>query len=387
MVRITEKHESFRTYFKEKDGDPFQFIENNVEIPLEVIDISTLKNEEKELEIKTIIERERKNHFDLARVPLFRVKLVKQEKNYWYFIFNMHHIISDGWSYEILEKDFRHFYEIYRAGQEAHTDILPLQYKDFAAWQNCLIQSPGLKEKAHRFWTNKLKKGFTQFYLPGDFARTKSNSTAAVYRAVVNNEIKDRLRCLAADNNTTLFIVMFSVFNWLLARYSGRKDIVCGIISAGREHVGLQDIVGFFINSLLSKIEVSPEEEFDQFLRRMDMEIMELFQYQSYPLELILDELKMPYPEISVCFNMLNMQETSLEKELEAIEPEHMEALGKAKFDLVLYAIEYKNGIELNWNYRDSLLKSRTMEILAGGYLELLGVVTFAGEKDESDLE
>jgi non-ribosomal peptide synthetase component F len=232
-----------------------------------------------------------------------------------------------------------------------------------------------------------LEKGFAPFHLPGDFERTKGNSTAAVYRVVVGNDTRDRLHGLAAGNNTTLFIVMFSVFNWLLARFSGRTDILCGIISAGREHMGLQDIVGFFVNSLPAKIQVDNEEDFDDFLRRVDKEIMELFQYQSFPLELVLDEFKIAYPEVSVCFNMLNMPDTPEEVALENFAVGHIQDLGEAKFDLVLYAVDYKNGIILNWSYKETLFKPRTMEIIAGGYLELLNAVTSAGEEESTAKE
>ncbi len=385
LLRITQKHESFRTAFKEKNGEPFQFIEDSVEIPLDVIDISALKQEEKENKRKIIIAREKKTPFDLAWVPLFRVMLVKQNEDQCYFIFNMHHIISDGWSFEILEKDFLRYYEAYKSGQEVHTEVPPLQYKDFAAWQNCRIQDPGLKENAYRFWLNKLEKGFSPFHLPGDFERTKSNSTVAVYRTVVSNDIRKRLHRLAASNTTSVFMVMFSIFNWLLARFSGRTDILCDIISAGREHIGLQDIVGFFVNSLPAKIQVNTEEDFDDFLQRVDREIRELFQYQSYPLELVLDEYKIAYPEVSICFNMLNLQETSSGVESVEFEPTHAEDTGQAKFDLVLYATESKNAITLNWSYRESLFKAQTIGIIAGGYLELLGAVTSAVEEELSD--
>ena len=387
LVRIGRKHESFRTSFKEENGEPFQFIEDNVEIPLEVMDISGLEEKEKESRRNAVLETEKRTPFDLSRAPLFRVKLVKQAEELWYFIFNIHHIIGDGWSNEILKKDFQHYYEAYRAGQEVNTEILPLQYRDFAAWQNRSIRDPGLKENACRSWLNKLEKGFTPFHLPGDFERTKSNSTAAVYRVVVGNETRDRLHGLAAGNNTTLFIVMFTVFNWLLARFSGRADILCGIISAGREHMELQDIVGFFVNSLPAKIQVNTEEEFGDFLRRVDTELRELFQYQSYPLELVLDEYKIAYPEVSLCFNMLNMPDTPAEVALENFAVGHIEDLGEAKFDLVLYAVDYKNGIILNWSYKETLFKSRTMEIIAAGYLELLNAVTSTGEEESTAKE
>ncbi|MCU0288758.1 MAG: amino acid adenylation domain-containing protein, partial [Acidobacteria bacterium] len=379
LLRISQKHESLRTFFKEKNGHPVQFIDTKVDIPLEVCDISTTENENKELYRKNIILNEQKTPFDLARLPLFRVKLVKLEKDLWYLIFTMHHIISDGWSQEILRKDFIYYYEFYNAGDEVLPGnlSLPVQYKDFAAWENRFIDDLQVKEKARQSWLNQCEKEFSSFQLPGDFAGNNSDPGASVYRLILKNEIKAQLHRLAAAHTTTLFIVLFSAFNWLLAHFSGRENILCSIISAGRQHIDLQNAVGYFINSLPVKTEVNPEETFNDFLQRMDKNTRELFQYQFYPLELILAELKMPYPEVPVSFNMLNIQENSQVMELENFETGHSEDLdpGAAKFDLALYITEYKKCIVINWNYKRSLFKPQTIEILANGYLELLNAI------------
>jgi hypothetical protein len=108
----------------------------------------------------------------------------------------------------------------------------------------------------------------------------------------------------------------------------------------------------------------------------VDAEIMELFQYQGYPMELVLDDLNMPYPEISVSFNMLNMQEDSVKTELEVFESSHVDSLWDTKFALALHATEYKNAIEIRWIYKKALFDPGTIEILSNGYLEILRVIT-----------
>jgi non-ribosomal peptide synthetase component F len=225
--------------------------------------------------------------------------------------------------------------------------------------------------------------GFPEFQLPYDFSGDESNTMGTSYRSVVDNEVMGKIKKLAEDNHTTLFVVLFCAFNWLLSQYSGQDDIVCSIISAGRDHMALQDIVGFFINSIATKTRVDFEESFEEFLSRVDGEIMELFQYQGYPLELVLDELKIPYPEISVSFNMLNMQEESLELELDEFESSHSESKWNVKFALALHAMEYKNGIELQWVYKQSLFEPGTIELINKGYFELLRAITDSVEVEE----
>jgi tyrocidine synthetase-3 len=376
LASVTMRYESLRTAFKEKEGEPVQFIEENVKIPLEIIDISSLGEEDKQHRREGILREESQTPFDLTHPPLFRTILVKCRDDCWDFVFNMHHIISDGWSHEIMKRDFKRYYEIYNAGGETAFEPLRVQYKDFAAWHNRQLENPRLKETAHRFWLHKLEDGLSGFHFPYDFSDYKDDATGARYRTVVDNDIKERLKNTAADNNTTLFIVMFSAYNWLLSLYSGQKEIVCSIISAGREHEALQGIVGFFINSLASKIKVDSEERFEDFLPRVDREIMELFQHQGYPLELVLDDLKMPFPGIDVSFNMLNMQQESTEAELESFESLHVEDMWDVKFGLALHVIEYKNGIEINWSYKKALFNPATITLISGGYLELLNAVT-----------
>ncbi len=176
-------------------------------------------------------------------------------------------------------------------------------------------------------------------------------------------------------------MVMFSGFNVLLSYLSGQQEIVSGIASAGRDHISLQNIVGYFTNSIIQKTSVDYQEPFREFLYRVDKETQDTFQHQSYPLELVLDDLKMRYPEISVLFNMLNMIENSNLEELDSLDSYHIPKLQDGKFELELYVIEYKNGIEINWNYRNSLFKPETMEYIVKEYLKLLNEISVGSDK------
>lgn len=382
---VAQRHEAFRTSFRldEEKNEPLQDIAETVEIPLDVEDLCHLDEDGQWARRKELARLERTTPFDLTRPPLFRARLLKLAPNRWEFLYNMHHIVSDGWSQEVLKKDFTRYYEALASGLTVPSQPLPLQYKDFAAWNNSQIQDPQLKERAESFWLNRLEQGVPDFHLLYDGGGSEKETGGVTYRIAVDNEVKDGLKKMAADSRTTLFVLMFSIFNWILARFSGSKEVVCSIISAGRDHQSLQDIVGYFINSLLSVQSVDFQEDFHDFLARMDADIMELFQVQGYPLELLLTEMKRLHPNVTVSFNMLNILDDAAAAEATTIEPTHLQERGDVKFNLALHAVEYKNALEMRWIYKKSLFKPQTIEFIATEYIRLLEAVALSEEEDE----
>jgi amino acid adenylation domain-containing protein len=374
LYRIIARHESLRTCFKEKDGIPYQLIEStaSVEIPYRVIDISSMEPQEKGKKRERIFKEVGETSFDFSRAPLFRAAAIKLDETHYDLLFTMHHIISDGWSMEILEREFTQLYDGYRFGKEVKSMPLPLQYKDFTEWQNNRINDPGFKKEAFHFWQQKLAEGVPALQLPVDFNKNRNDSTGAAYIYQVPGEIKNKLKKLAETNNTSLSVVMFVIYNILLAHISNQEDIVCSLISAGRDHLSLHHIVGYFTNSILVKIHVDPDEDFDDLLHRVHNDVLKTLQYQAYPLELVLDEMNMSFPDITVSFNMLNIPGSSFDKEMNIHDSYHLEKLQGVKFDLEVFVTEYKNHIGLQWDYRKSIFKPGTIESIAHLYLKLL---------------
>ncbi len=383
LAKIIERHESFRTEFRTVDGEVVQFIKDELlELPFDIIDISTFDQPIKELKREEIYDQVVKTTFDLANAPLMRAVLIKVDENNSDFIFNMHHIISDGWSLEILQREFSYYYEGYLKGQNLELEPVAYQYKDFAVWHNQQIEDPKLKEKSHQFWKEKLESGFPVLELPADFERTfEQSNKSAGYRLVLTNDLKDQLKKVATQNNTTIFMVMFSAYNVLLSYLSNQIEFVSGIASAGRDHMSLQNIVGLFTTSILQKTSIDHEVSFTELLHQVDQDTQNTLLHQSYPLELVLDDLKMRFPQISVFFNMLNMFENAGLTELDSFESEHIANVNDGKFDLELYVIEFKNGITINWNYKSSIFKPATIEYIVNEYLKLLHEISLDCKK------
>ncbi len=387
LAAVFQKHASLRTYFIEIGGGPMQRVAETVPVPLDVADASGLTPEEKEARREQLVQDLILKPFDLSTPPLFRAALVKWEPGHWDLIYNIHHIVSDGWSQEILGRDFLRFYGVVRGGGRPEVERPELRYKDYTGWHNRLIREPRFKRDTLDYWKKKLENGVPEFRLPYDF--DGGGGTARAYRAVVDASVREGLRHLALDSRTTLFTVMFTAYNLLMYHFTGQREIVAGIISAGREQAELRDMVGYFTGSLISMVSVDADEEFGEFLARMDGELRTLFQCQAYPLELVLDELKLPYPGVSVAFNLHNMQDATADIELETGRPGTPQTgeAGQAKFDLILHVMEYKNALQLNWVYKEGLFSPATVERLAGGYLQVLKAVSESGIQKEKELK
>ncbi len=372
LSRIFKRHESLRTAFKQVGDQTLQFIEKTIALPFKVIDISSLPGKEKQEKKDSIYLEVAVTPFNLSRPPLFRSVLVKSAETSYDFMFNMHHIISDGWSQEILKNEFSAYYEGYRAGKDVKPEPLKLQYKDFAQWHNRQIANPRLKEKSHRFWKEKLDGGIPALQLPVVPGVNKDEGEGAACKGVLSEEIVKKIRNVAEKNNTTLFTVIFSLYILLLSRFAHQEDISCSIINAGRDHEALGDIVGFFVNAVLFRTRVEYDECFNDFLQRVHTEVLEVSQHQAYPLERVCEDLKMRYPDIPVSFNMLNIGDTHKMEKPGLDESPHIPDISDVKFDIELYITQYKNAIDIIWTYRKNMFHPDSIDFLMKDYIELV---------------
>jgi tyrocidine synthetase-3 len=373
LYKMVERHESLRTGFKIVNAEPVQYIvkAREVKIPFKKIDItSQLEETQKQEKREQIYAQEAGIPIELNQVPLFRALLLKWGETHYDFIFNMHHIITDGWSIEVLKREFLQYYHGLRKGNAYQPQPLKLQYKDFAAWHNRQLGQPQHKEQSKRFWKNIFKDGVPALQLPVNPQGNPGDLTGAAFQWIIDKDTKNQLKHLAQTNHTTLFTLMFSLYLMLLSRLSNQKEVICSIIAAGRDQVSLQPIVGFFVNSILFKTHVDDEENFIDFLRRVNTEVVETFQHQDYPLELVFKELKMKHPDVPASFNMLNILDAA--DHLQIPPHQHMENIQDVKFDIEVYISEYENGILLYWAYKKSLYDPIDIEYTVGQYINLV---------------
>ncbi|HLP61012.1 MAG TPA: amino acid adenylation domain-containing protein [Candidatus Deferrimicrobium sp.] len=375
LQHLSKRHESFRTGFTIVANEPVQFVVKEIELPFVMKDISALPEKEKEPAGQQIYLEMASTPFELDHPPLFRTILVKRNPDHYQFMFNIHHIIADGWSMEILQREFSLLYDGYKRGEPVEPDPIEISYKDFAAWHN--KQLDRLKQ-SQSFWEKKLSRGVPNLELPADITGIPADKKGASYQCPVTAELVEKLKTVAQQNNTSLFMIMFSLYILLISRFSGQEDISCSIIAAGRDQAALQNIIGFFVNSVIFTATVDENTPFSGLLSRTQADTMEIFQHQDYPLELLFDNLKIKYPRIPVSFNMVNFDFGLAAAGPGVIpsEPIHINNTRGAKFDLELYVKEYQNSIITEWSYRESMFQPAAIEYLGSEYLRLANYFT-----------
>ncbi|MGD2089144.1 MAG: amino acid adenylation domain-containing protein [Candidatus Aminicenantes bacterium] len=375
LQQLVLRHESLRTSFKVIDKNPVQVVEppGQLKLKIEVLDRSQLQWDEKALEDsrRKLITEESSYIFNLEAAPLFRVRLIKWKAGEYDLVFNMHHLISDGWSLEILTHEFNCFYEANKKGPACEMEPLRLQYKDYAAWQNQLLADEEKMARPKEFWKHQLLGTLPVLNLPYDFSRPAGSKESAAYRCVITEAVTLRLREMAIHCRASLFMVLLAGFNIFLSKITAQEEIIIAIPAAGRQHEELKNIVGLFVNTLIIRTNVNAEENFSDFFKRLRDNTFKILEYQDIPLELICGQLKIKYPTIPVFFNMTNTRTGNLEK-LSNLEDFHMEKVQDAKFDMVCYVNEYQNGIEINCHYFKDRFKPLSIEKLMNLYKQIL---------------
>jgi tyrocidine synthetase-3 len=361
FAALTRRHESFRTRFLQRGGQLVQVIEPRVSFSLENIDLSHLDEEDAAVKVAGFIREHRNRPFDLRTAPLFRVALVKCRGDRYVLALTMHHIISDGWSLEVLKDEFFHLYQALRAGGQPGLKPLRVQYKDYAAWHNRLLADEEKMQGAKEYWKSR-SRDFSVLNLPYDRPKSKqTGKDTAGYRFALQSTTVQSLAVVGRQQKASLFMVLVAGLDVLLSHISGQEDIVIAVPGAARQHEDLKQVIGYFVNTLVIRSQVKPGDTFNRFLDRVRDNTLQVLEYQDYPMERIFDELNMNYPEISVFFNMSSfafMGEGSLER----FDSYHLKGAPESKFDLVFYVREYENGIEIECHYFRQLFNPETIE-------------------------
>ncbi|WP_346940202.1 amino acid adenylation domain-containing protein [uncultured Clostridium sp.] len=372
IKELSKRHEAFRTRFKEIDGNVVQIIEREANIPFEFVDLSLLSSIEKCIKIKEVEEKLAHIIFDLEICPLIRVALVKIDEEEFNLIYCIHHIVFDGYSMEILAKEFEVIYNSYKESKDYELEILPIQYKDFASWQNNFIHNEEKIKEAKEFWSNQLKEEVKPIRFPVNYSNYElMDRISSVYRMVLSKELKRDLNSLAKEFKTSIFNLMISALRVLIWSLTYEDNFIIGTATFGRENADLENIIGYFVNTTIIRTTIQEDDTFKDLVLRSNNIIIKSIEYQKYPIELLLDELQIPYPEINVFFNLLNTGYVQ-NQIIEDSTSYHLENTQGTKFDLTIYAKEYSNGIEIICTYFTKLFSREFIEYMMNKYEELL---------------
>ena len=372
---IVSRHQVLRTAFSEVDGKPFQLILPHVDVPLQVVDLRHLPPVIREREAVRLAQEDAQTPFDLRQVPLIRIGLVCLGENDHIFMVNIHHIAADGWSMGVLTEEFSQIYTAFSRGLPSPLPPLKIQYADFASWQRQRLEGGHLQDQL-RYWTKKLAN-LLLLELPTDFPhRSVQGFEGETLYATLPLELTEALKQFSRSHSVTLFVTLFAAFNALLHRYSGQDDIVIGEPIANRNRVELEPLIGFFVNSLVLRTDVSGDPTFVELLQRSRNVVLEADANQEIPFEVLVERLR---PERSMGRNPLF--QVSLQffsgahaRSRHAILPTdaiHVEK-GTASLDLAFDLIDSEAGLMARVEYSTELFTRDTVRRMLSHYQNLL---------------
>lgn len=353
--KLVKRHDAFRTHFGFKNGDLVQYIEN--EITLEVKTLNTSSEE-----LQTVLE-DQIQIFDLSVAPLARVRLINVSNEYDVLFIDLHHIVSDGVSFDILVKEFMSLY---------NDEILPklsVQYKDYTSWFEEYQKTHKL-ELQKEYWKNVLDKELSELELPYDYDR--SNHIGFEGKTVqfkISKEIVDTMKELSRKENVTLNTLFFTAYNILLNKYSNQNDLVVGTVVNGRSHIQLENIVGAFVNLLPIRNQVNAEDTISQFIHACNDRLLSAFDNQEFQYTSMIEHCRVPVkrgrnPIFDTAVIFHNEYDHKLNLEVEGV-PFSVKVMNtnKSQLDLKLDILGDEAGELIGlFEYKTSLFKEDTIQ-------------------------
>ncbi|PJI07373.1 MULTISPECIES: non-ribosomal peptide synthetase [Clostridium] len=377
FIKLIERHETLRTSFYTKADKIVQRINKANEIQFEIEKIE-IKNEE---EVKEKFE-EFIRPFDLEKAPLLRVEIIKLEKERHIMFFDMHHIVSDGVSMSILTREFSDLYEGEDLGE------LKVQYKDYSAWQLKKRESKEFK-KQEQYWLKEFSEEVPVLSLPTDYKRPRvKDFRGRSINFVLDKETTEKLKKIAKETGSTMYMLLMANINILLSKYSGQEDIIIGSPIAGRNHVDLENVIGMFVNTLAIRSSVNGEASFKEYLKTVKSKALKAFENQDYQFEELVDKIDVDRdlsrnPLFDVMFVLQNMEETKVEIN-DLVFRTYNTNDNVEKFDITITAKEREEEIYFNLSYATSLYKYETIERMKK---HLLNIIEETGQNAETKIK
>ncbi|HVN54987.1 MAG TPA: amino acid adenylation domain-containing protein [Anaerolineaceae bacterium] len=376
LERIVQRHEILRTSFQTVDGRAVQVIAEEARLPFELVDLSGVPDQLRQEAIERRIKTEPFIPFDLTQAPLLRVTLLQIAAEEHIALFAMHHIVSDGWSNNVLVQDLKSFYTQQVSGQEQNPPDLPIQYVDYAVWQREWLQGSRL-EKIAGYWKQQLAGIPHLLELPTSRPRPPVQTSAGANLKFTFPEPLTRLlRSFAQREGATLFMALLAGFETLLYRYSAQDDFCIGTPVANRNRSEVEGLVGLFVNTLALRADLKGQPTFRELIHRVREICLGAYAHQEMPFEKLLDTLQIERslsynPIFQVMFVLQNNNRAELE--LPGVKLEWMDLdPGIAMFDLSLAVEETPSGLQGNFEYNTDLFDPSFIEGIVAHYLRLL---------------
>jgi len=391
LDEVVRRHEVLRTTFVSRNGYAIQSIASRLSVEVPTVDLSALDATLRERAARLLAHQEARRPFDLSTGPLLRVTLLRFSEAERVALFTTHHIISDGWSLGVLVRELVALYEAFSQGQPSPLAELPIQYADYAVWQRDYLQGEVL-ERQLDYWRNQLAGAPAVLELP----MARPRSLVQTYRGATSKfhldaELAAGLRALSRREGVTLFMTLLAGWQTLLARYSGQEEVVVGTAIANRVWRETEDMIGFFINTLVLRTDVGGEPRFTELLKRVREVCLGAYAHQDVPFERLVEELRPERtlshsPLFQVAFGLNNAPRVELELpgvQLRSVAIEDEEV----RFDLTLWIAEGAEGLHGRWTYRTELFDAETINLMTQQWETLLRSIVASPDAPLGSLE
>ncbi|UGQ48692.1 non-ribosomal peptide synthase/polyketide synthase [Massilia endophytica] len=381
LQTIVDRHETLRTSVVSLDGAPAQVVAAQHTLELPLADLSVRSASEREEALKRHLSLEIGRGFDLATAPLLRAALLRLAHDEHVLTITMHHIVSDGWSVQVLTRELAALYAAYIAGASDPLPPLPLQYADFAAWQRSPAQAEAL-DRQRSYWVNRLAGSPPLLTLPTDRPRPAVQTHAgACHSFVLPGAVAQGIQALSQRLGATPFMTLSAAFAVLLGRHSGQDDLVFGTPVANRNRQDIEGLIGFFANTLVLRADLSGVPRFSDLVAQMKQTCLEAYDNQDLPFEQLVSAIN---PERSTAYSPLYQVTFSLHSGgsaasglagLEAGSVDFGTEGISAKFDLGLTMSEQNGTLSGIFDYNTDLFDAATIEAFGARFGVLLEAI------------
>jgi amino acid adenylation domain-containing protein/non-ribosomal peptide synthase protein (TIGR01720 family) len=385
LTTIVDRHEVLRTRFVETDGEPAQVIDATRPVVVPVEDLRGLDLATQRTRVRAALRHEQDTPFDLAAGPLLRIRVLQLGDRDQVLLRALHHIVTDAWSLTVFNRELMALYAAERTGEPCQLPDLPIQYADFAIWQQ-QCAAAGALDASIAYWRSQLTGIPPALELPTDRPRPVAQTfDADVVQLVLSADQVASLRRVTREHRTTVYMTLLTAFSVLLARYTGQRDLVVGSPIANRQDPQLERMIGFFVNTLTLRLRVAPKTTIAALLAQVRQTTLDAYRHQDVPFERIVAELAPERslsapPLIQAFFAVQNVAWSPPHLQELTIEPVSGDA-PSGHFDLSVYIMEGGDRIHVSWLYNRGLFDRERIERMTRHFVRVLDALADANRR------
>ncbi|MCV3211983.1 amino acid adenylation domain-containing protein [Plectonema radiosum NIES-515] len=385
LTEIIQRHSVLRTSFATVNGTPMQAIATPTAVTIPVVDLRPATTMEQPAWVQSEATQEAQQPFDLANGSPIRFKLLQLAEQSHVLLVTLHHIVFDAWSISIFVRELIALYEAALHQQPCVLPALPIQYTDFACWQRQWLQGEILETQLS-YWKQQLGGNLPVLQLPIDYPHSPTQNYQGAQQVLrLPKSVTTAVKTLSRQEGVTVFMTLLAAFKVLLSRHTGQEDIIVGSPIAGRNHLGTEELIGCFLNTLPLRTDLSGNPSFRQLLTKVREVTLSAYSHQDIPFEKLVEELRPErslsrHPLFDVTFNTINTPEVALEIPGLTFEPLELTQL-ESKFFLTVYVQEVAEELNIIVVYRQNLFSSERMTVFLEQFEHLVQQIVAEPER------